>query len=272
MFETPLFTYGTYVTKFRVKDSSNNKSELYSITLNIVDGKAPVISGQNRYEATKSNQLTIAAIKAGLQAHDNKDGDITSNITVKTDNYTPNFQQVGDHSIIFQVVDAAGNVATHEVIVTVNHIDEQPPIFHINDAFITVSESLNWTQDQIIAHLIRIGQLPENVTEDYTVTATNYMSQAPVGDYQVVFTRKDESNTDLKETITVGIKVTADEDPIPGDNQPPIDVDKDDSDSFGVKIENFFKDYGAYVVIGFIGLIVVLVVVKAINPSGRKRW
>lgn len=257
-----------YQGKFKVGDKYGNYSDVYTINYNYADLIAPTISGPNAYTSNPNQKLSIENIKAGLQAYDNKDGNRTSSITVKTDNYSDNYRNIGSHVITFQVADLSGNVATYNVTVTVT--DNQSPIFYVNDAFITVDESLNWSLDQIISHLSNIGQLPENVQAFYTVTTTNYMA-AP-GEYEVTLSRNPDAPDTLKETLRVGIRVQqsgeTEEPIIDDDNQDETPIVEQENES---KIKEFFEKNWEYLLIGFIIFVLALMIARAFG-FGRKRY
>lgn len=338
---------GVYDVKYQAEDSSGNKSDVFTVTVTVVDTIKPTITGKNTYTAVYNNKLTIDSIKSGLQAQDEHDGDITNNITLKSDGYSSNFNVKGNYQVIFTVSDASGNSIDYTVtvtvvdtikptitgknnyvtgstqkinestirealtaiddydgalslalisdnyssnyniignyqikyratdasgnymdyIVTVTVTDDVPPIFYVTDHFVNVDQALNMTLDEIIQHLILIGEISADTLNHYQITASNYMSSP--GNYEIELSRKIDAPSTLNEKITIGVKVVESTE-VP---EPPTTPIEDDSElGFGDKFEAFFKEYGAYIVIGFIGLIVVLVVIKAINPSGRKRW
>lgn len=145
---------GNYQILFSATDSSGNKGT-FTVNINVVDDVAPVFSGTASILKGKSEVLTVDDIKDMLTANDFIDGQVE--ITVKTDNYTGNGNKVGKYTIVFQAQDSAGNVGTHTVEITVS--DNIPPIFYVDNYFITVEQSLILTRDDIIAILQASGQL-----------------------------------------------------------------------------------------------------------------
>lgn len=145
---------GNYQILFSATDSSGNKGT-FTVNINVVDDVAPVFSGPASILKGTSEVLTVDDIKDMLTANDFIDGQVE--ITVKTDNYTGNGNKVGKYTIVFQAQDSAGNVGTHTVEITVS--DNIPPVFYVDNYFITVEQSLILTREDIIAILQASGQL-----------------------------------------------------------------------------------------------------------------
>lgn len=115
-FESTVDTHqiGTYETKFTVTDPSGNKTE-DSIKVEVKDLSAPVIMvSQDSFEITTGESFDV---RPYIVAVDNKDGDVTENITI--DGYI-DVNTPGNYTLIMSVKDEAGNEASRSVSVTVN--------------------------------------------------------------------------------------------------------------------------------------------------------
>ncbi|WP_028043939.1 C39 family peptidase [Candidatus Stoquefichus massiliensis] len=102
---------GKYTVEVEATDSTGNIAH-ESLTLNVVDKTAPVISYGNQLIVVGN---TFDPLK-GVKAIDDLDGDCTANITVNGDVDT---QKIGVYPIVYQVSDQAGNQAKikREVVV-----------------------------------------------------------------------------------------------------------------------------------------------------------
>lgn len=176
-------TPGTYYIVYSVEDAAGNISDV-TITMNVTDNGNPVITGTSSYTLGLTGTLTVATIQAGLSASDAVDGNITSSITVKSDNYTGYADAVGNYAIVFQVSDAAGN--TSEFTVNIVVTDDIPPIFIVDDTFIFVSSDMTLTDQDFIDILVALGKVNATGTVSYSINATAYYeTPSTAGDYDV---------------------------------------------------------------------------------------
>lgn len=297
---------GSYEITYKATDSSGNESDIFTVTVTVIDNVKPVISGTSNYTRVYNNKLDLATIKAGLTANDGYDGDITANITLKSDNYTSNYNVLGTYKVIYTVKDNSNNaidytvtinvvdtikptitgqsvyntgstekisestireslnaiddydgaltielvsnpydshyqeIRSHKItykatdlsgnfteyVVTINVFDDVPPVIYTNDAFINVDGTLNYTLQQIIQHLITVGDLEASVNFDnYLVESSTYNPELP-GSYEVILTRSELASPVLKEKISVGIRVL---EPNPIPTIPDIPIPDDSS-------------------------------------------
>lgn len=113
-------TPGSYDVVFKVYDDFNNYCS-YTITINVVDNTPPVITGTLIYNSLVSEPISVDEIISGLSAIDNVDGDVSSFIVVKTDNYSENKDKVGTYYVVFKVEDSLFNKS--EISVRINVVD-----------------------------------------------------------------------------------------------------------------------------------------------------
>lgn len=206
---------GTYQVVYSVKDSSNNTAD-YVITINVIDNIKPTISGQATYSTGTTNKISEATIRAALTAIDDYDGALS--LELISDGYSAHYQQIRSHKITYKATDSSGN--STDYVVTINVFDDIPPIIYTNDAFINLDGTLNYTLEQIIQHLINVGDLEASVNfENYVVFENDYDPETP-GEYEVVLMRSESASSDLKERLSIGIRVL-EPNPIT-DPEPPI--------------------------------------------------
>lgn len=263
---------GVYEVKYKATDTSNNVSDVFVVEVTVIDNIKPVISGNNTYTTPYNVQLTIDALKSVLSATDGYDGNITSQIALKTDNYTANKNVKGSYQVIFTVADSSNNSMDYTVTVTVT--DDVPPVIYTTDVFINIDGALNYTLEQIIEHLINIGQLEAGINlENYIIAENNYDPDTP-GEYEVVLNRQEYASSALPETLSINITVLEPEtveEPSenPTDDDPISDITPEPN--YLDEIKDFFiKNFGT-IVIGIVLLIVGLLVIKFVNPSNRRR-
>ena len=161
---------GNYLFKLKVVDSSGNIT-IRDITVKVIDETLPIFGGPTKIDVATSSPITVDFIKSQLTLSDNVDGNITGNIKVKTDGYTGNERKIGDHKVVFEGKDSAGNTVTHTVTVTVT--DGDKPYFVLDGFFLNISQKEILTQEQIVDVLISMGKL-ENIDENYNVVLDEY--------------------------------------------------------------------------------------------------
>ncbi len=197
---------GVYAITFKATDNSGNVGT-YVVNVTVVDDINPTISGPTTIVKNNTEVLTVSEVKAQLTANDNKDGIITENIVVKTDNYTGNGHITGDYTIVFEVQDSSGNKTTHTTTISV--MDNIPPVFYTDNYYISVSQSISLTLQDIIDILTATGQI-EVTTQTYITTLSNEYegNETKVGVYAVSLEVKDQSGNE--EIINSAIKVLQD--------------------------------------------------------------
>lgn len=264
---------GSYKIVFSSTDSSGNKG-LFEVNVNVIDDIAPVFSGPASILKGKSEVLTVDDIKDMLTANDFIDGEVE--ITVKEDNYSGKGNRVGTYNVIFQAKDSAGNVGLHEVEITVS--DDIPPVFYVDNYFITVEQSLMLTREDIIAILQASGQLNIQSTTNIQFVLNEYEgNETIVGIYGI--TVKASSVDGSGQIFNLAVQVVEDEE---GTVVRPDDPWYKQIASWFVKAWDWLKEpikENSWIrwgyVVGFAGIILVLGFVRAVSGGGRRfrrRW
>ena len=124
---------GDYLIIVSVEDASKNKISS-SFYIKVVDTTPPIIEGQNNYISYLSNPLNIELIREKLSAFDNSNFDLTSQIFLCDDTYSPNKNIVGTHNLYFCVYDYSNNISD-SFLVKVEVKDDIPPVIEGLDYF-----------------------------------------------------------------------------------------------------------------------------------------
>ncbi len=121
-----LNTLGEKTIYFQAMDESNNISDPFKVTVNLIDDISPQIFGLDTYNSYLSNPLSLTYLKQQLTVLDNYDGNITHKLEIIDDSYTTNINKLGTYYIFFQASDSSSNVS--EIFkIKITNIDDIPP-------------------------------------------------------------------------------------------------------------------------------------------------
>src|SRR5690625_4886691 len=192
---------GTYEIVIGVDDLSGNEAYV-TVYVTVVDIDAPVITGNSSTVNQSYTKLwDIEAFRKTLDVTDNYDDLSNSDITVKTDNYTANFDKVGTYSIIFEAVDSSGNKSTFEKKVKV--IDDVNPTIR-GTKTIETTNTTTLTEAQIRAQLTANDAVDGNLTSKIKLETDNYTSHgSKVGTYTIIYSVTDAAGNKATHTVTI---------------------------------------------------------------------
>ena len=193
---------GKYTLVYEATDKSGNKST-HTVNVNVVDKVTPIINGTNSYTQGNNQKLSLDTIKAGLTATDDVDGNLTTSITLKTDNYSANYSKVGTYTIIYTVSDEAGNSCDYPI--TVKVVDKIAPIIKGTNTY-TQGNNQKISVESIKASLTASDDTDGNLTTSITLKADNYSNKFNnVGSHIVVFTVSDKAGNVSDFTVTINV-------------------------------------------------------------------
>ena len=176
----------------------------------LVDISSPTFENVAMFTTNVDNPITVAAIKATLEAYDEHDGEITENIQVKQDNYTQYASTLGTYNVVFSVKDSSNNEATATVYVKV--VDETAPVI-VGDSTISVSYPNELTAAQIKEQYHSTDNYDGDISSTITVDLREYAThKKTIGTYVISISSVDSSNNNT--TIYVNLKVIDEERPI----------------------------------------------------------
>jgi hypothetical protein len=134
---------------------------------------------------------------------DNIDGDLTSNITVVSNDYVGNANTKGTYAVVLRVEDSAGNSAQKELTIIVK--DEFVPLIVIDKYDITLASGTSLTDKDIIDLLKSFEDIPNdsftltNINDEYTDNANL------LGSYIKSISLHSASGQDYDRDITINV-------------------------------------------------------------------
>ncbi len=153
---------GTYFVDVLVKDSSNN-SQIYTLTINVVDDVFPSITGPNSVSSSYQTPITYIDLLSLLDVSDNFSVLDDSDITIIEDTYLYT-NEIGTYQITYQVSDEAGNTTTF--VLTIDIVDDQSPIIFVDDYIVKITPDVSFTKEDALLLMFRNGLLQE---DDYKI-------------------------------------------------------------------------------------------------------
>ena len=166
------------------------------------DISGPLISGsQKTYTTSVDNPISVETIKSALTAQDETDGDVTTSIIVKSDDYTNNCHTLGTYNIVFAAYDKAGNESILTVTVIVQDLVD--PVITGPDT-LTLSYSNPKTLEDIKSQYAVTDNYDTSISIEVDAQSPNY-DGTKVGTYSITLKAKDSSNHVVRKTITVNV-------------------------------------------------------------------
>lgn len=153
-----------------------------------VDTEAPVISLLGN--TVETIHVGAAYTDAGVTAIDNVDGEVTDDIVVDG---LPDTDVVGQYTITYNVIDAAGNDAI-EVTRVVNVVDEEQPIIILNGNDVV--------KIQVYDDYIELGaEVIDNYDDDLIAILDGVVNTDIVGTYIVTYNVTDSNDNEALEVL-----------------------------------------------------------------------
>ncbi|MDC0558941.1 hypothetical protein OAO42_00865 [Candidatus Izimaplasma bacterium] len=154
---------GDYLVSIDLTDPSGNTIE-ETFTVTVVDDIFPIITGPSTYSYSYTETKTLDDFKSLLAIADNVDSFTISDINVLTDEFTTRATDIGSFTIILSVTDSAGNVSTHEMLITI--VDDIAPVIFIDNYIITLSAASTFNEGDALKLLLTNNELTDR---QYTV-------------------------------------------------------------------------------------------------------
>lgn len=171
----------------------------------------PAISGQENFATNIDLQKPVNYFINFLTAIDDYDGDISDEIYIVTDNYTPNISVLGRHNVVVGVKDSSDNESLFEFYVHV--VDVTAPVISGNNSTIEISYTKTFDINNFKSTLVASDNYDNLNNADIKIKSDNYtVNKKNLGTYDVIFKLKDTSNN--SSIFTKKIKVIDDVAPV----------------------------------------------------------
>ncbi len=182
-------TLGEYPIVLSITDSSGNTTTFETL-IEVIDHQAPIITAPSQLAVGYSTPMQIADILALATAMDNHDGNLTNQITLKSNTYSDQAYHVGMYTVVFQVTDSSNNHTEHTMSIEV--YDNVGPILYFDSQVIAVYQNQYITLEQITQLFIK-SRVLEELTYRVRVVEDHYTpNYTKPGSYHMVLTFEDE--------------------------------------------------------------------------------
>ena len=193
---------GVHSVTFKAVDSSNNESDVFTVSITVEDKEKPVISGPGTINVPSNNRLSLEDFIKKFSINDGYDGDIvlTESMISGYDKYLKDSRKVGAYPITITVSDNNGNVATQQVMLNVE--DKIGPEILFDDYFIVLQQGQSLTPEQIKDYASKVlGIKVEDIKEvsgeyDTSVAGTYNIEVKTINDATYRFSLKVDESTD----------------------------------------------------------------------------
>ena len=164
---------GQYEVLFSVTDSSDNQAA-YTMTIQVVDEEAPVLSGIETILIGYDQLVTPDEVRSQLSVIDNYDSVFPPAIELVSDTYTTSHSTLGFYQMVFESCDSSDNRSTKTVFIQV--VDQIAPVVYYDLAVIQVYQDRVLTLQEITTLLTYSKEIAPN--ENYQVHV-DYDSYSP---------------------------------------------------------------------------------------------
>lgn len=138
---------GTYNLYYNITDSNGNVATQLTRTVVVRDTTAPGFVGETDYTFNTGNPFALSVILDNITASDIYDGDVTSSISIKSDNYTGNESIKGVYTVVLEVEDS--QMLNSEYTITITVIDNTPPEFSTSANLYTLDYANSLSVEQM---------------------------------------------------------------------------------------------------------------------------
>ena len=176
------------------------------------DEEPPIITGyQNQYISNIDNPLDLDYLISFFSAYDNFDGNISDNIKIEYNEYTPNLNKVGNHIVIISVEDSSANKTSVTFYIEIKDTTK-PTITGKNTYISRLSSPIN--VEQIKNNLTANDNYSPSLTSQIFTCADNYTINDKIpGNYSIYFCVYD-SSSNLSNEFKVSVEVQDDIPPL----------------------------------------------------------
>lgn len=179
-------------------------STVYLVFNSFFDANRPAITGEENYVTSVDDLRPVSFFQSFLTAIDETDGDITDNIYIVSDDYTPNMSTLGKYEVVFGVKDNAGNETM--LVSYINVVDITNPVITGNASVAEISYTQTYNISNFKSTLTVTDNYYTLTSSNITVLSDDYTSNKSVpGTYEIVFEVTDPSGN--QGTFTKQVRV-----------------------------------------------------------------
>jgi len=197
-----LTTIGTYSIVFSVSDNSGNENQT-TITVLVIDVLKPVFSNIGTLTIAFPNTFSVSDVLALLSASDNYDLNISSQINLVEDNYTPYRDTVGTYTMTFAVSDSSGNETTY--VQRIDVIDDDSPLIS-GTGYIVIGYDETITMEELLSRFTVSDNYDSEESLHIIVESDSYSANKYIlGTYQVKISVTDSCNNKTEKIIYIEV-------------------------------------------------------------------
>lgn len=203
---------GTYSIDVVASDQSGNTvSETLQVT--VLDDINPTFTGPTELTVSYTKQLLHSDILSQLTVTDTGSTMTINDASIVNDTYSANFNTVGTYIMTLKASDISGNVATHDIAITV--IDDIPPVIYADEFLVTVTTDTIFDKNDMLLLMIQNDEITEQ-SYDIDEVINEYKGNETVpGSYRYIAVLKGEDGQSYQKEIMINVV----------SNQPLIDAD-----------------------------------------------
>ncbi len=171
---------GTHFVDVELVDDYNNKTAI-TLTINVIDYDAPSIIGPSEVTTSYAEVITINTFKEMFSVSDNYDDITVEDLSINSDQYTPNKNIPGTYYIEFQLMDQSGNQTTIELEIIV--VDDVSPVIYIDQHIVVVDSNSTFGESDMLKLLRMANEINEQEYSVLTLLDEYSGNEDKVGDY-----------------------------------------------------------------------------------------
>ena len=175
-------------------DESGNQTEIDVVFQVIADVTKPAIKGLKAITFYAGDEVEY---RKGIKASDDRDGDLTKDIRINTDDVNPN--KPGKYTALYSVSDSSGNEVIKKVRVTVLE-DNKPVLKGLTDKTVYINDKIDYLKG-ITASDDKDGNLSAKIKVD-----SSKVNLKAAGVYKVTYSVTDSAGHKTVKSISITVK------------------------------------------------------------------
>lgn len=161
----------------------------------------PIFISDDEITLQLSQNLSLATIVSNIKSYDYRDGDVSSNITVVSENYSINKNKAGTYYITLMTHDNYNNSTTKEF--TIHVIDDLDPTI-IGDDILIVTTNYLLSQEELL-NCVKATDYKSESLNVFINNETYYDNYTTPGIYDVSFSAIDQNNREVIHNMKISV-------------------------------------------------------------------